>query len=101
MGVSRSPDKWSVIWSASNRFMINARSQWPGRRCPGLAIIVREGNLTCGRSRGQLGGKGAAGLHIGESYRVRIDHDLRRSWAICPCGGGTAAIRWTIAEIDK
>src|SRR6266576_4751847 len=101
MGVSRSPDKWSVIWSATNRFMINARAKRAGGRRPSLAIVVCEGNLTGGRSRGQLGGKGAAGLHISESYRVRIDHDLRRSWAICPCGGGTAAIGWTIAEIDK
>src|SRR5207249_555657 len=98
---SRSSGKRSVIWSATNRLVIDAGSKWPGGRCPSLAIIVREGNLTGGRSRSQLGGKGAAGLHIRKTYRIGIDHDLRRPWPICPCRRGAAAIGWTVAEIDK
>src|SRR6267378_3444315 len=101
MWVSRSPDERSMIWSAANSFMIDARSKWPGGRSPGLTIIVREGNLAGGRSRSQLGSKGAAGLHVSKTYRVRIDHHLRRPWPICPCGRGTAAIGWTVAEVDK
>src|SRR5437868_15384273 len=101
MGVSRSPNERSMIWSAPDGLMIDARSKWPGGRRPGLAIIVGEGNLTRGRSRSQLGSEGPAGLDISESDRVRIDYDLRRPWPIGPCGRSTAAIGWTIAEINK
>src|SRR5437667_7356 len=101
MRISQSPDERSVIWSATDGLMIDARSKWPGSRCPGLAIVIREGNLARRRSRGQLGSKGTAGLHVSKTYRIRIDHDLGRSWAICPCSRSTAAIGCSVAEIDK
>src|SRR5437868_11996839 len=101
MGVSRSPDQRSMIGPAPDGLVIDARAKWPGARRPGLAIVVREGNLTCGRSRGQLSGKGAAGLHISKTYRIRIDYDLGRPWPIRPRGRGTAAVGRTVAEINK
>src|SRR5437660_365307 len=101
MRVSRSPNERSVKWSTTNSLVIDARAERPGGRRPGLAIIVREGNLTRGRSRGQFAGKGAAGLDISKTYRIRIDHDLRRPRPIYPCGRSTAAIGWTVAEADK
>ena len=70
------------------------------------AMLLMTGGLAVGQLLAAGGAArrlyaGAAGLNIRKAYWIRIDHDLRRSWAICPCGRGTSTIGWTVAEIDK